>query len=554
MFSSKLIGARFYGSDSARDTEGHGTHTASTAAGNVVRGASFYGIAKGTARGAVPSSRIVAYKVCSARGCSSADILAAFDDAIADGVDLVTISIGGTYAQELENDPIAIGSFHASHKGILVIQSAGNSGDQGSVGSIAPWIFTVAASTTDRGIVTKVALGNGSMLTGKSVNSFKLKGTANPLVYGKEASSPEQCDEESAKECILNCLQHNLVKGKIVLCDNFKGRLEALRAGALGSITQYEGDVSLVVPLPTSALTQHDFFAVQSYVNSTKAPKVDILTSESIRNLDAPRVASFSSKGPNSIIQNILKPDVTAPGIEILAAFSADASPSEIPSDKRSVKYSILSGTSMSCPHVAGAAAYVKSLHPDWSPSAIKSALMTTAWRMDVKHNQEAEFAYGSGHINPVKAADPGLVYETMEEDYVKMLCGLGSDTSTLRKIFGVNFNCSEKLKANPKDLNYPSMTINLNTFRKSIPFSEKFPRTVTNVGHANSTYKAKTSVSSDYSINVNPSTLTFGESNEKKTFEVTISGKFTGNMISAALEWFDGAHNVRSPIIVYNY
>ncbi|KAL3838896.1 hypothetical protein ACJIZ3_023487 [Penstemon smallii] len=549
--NNKLIGARFYGSDSARDTEGHGTHTASTAAGSIVKGASFYGIAEGTARGAVPSSRIAAYKVCSESGCLAADILAAFDDAIADGVDLITISIGGNTPEALQNDPISIGSFHASQKGILVIQSAGNSGYR-SLASVAPWIFTVAASTIDRGIVTKVVLGNGSILTGKSVNRFKLNGTTFPLVYGKEVSSSEQCDEEWAKTCQDGCLQKNLVKGKIVLCDSFSGRQEALRAGALGSIGLGGVNISFVVPLSASALTKGDFSLVQSYVNSTKAPKVDILPSESTQNLDAPRVASFSSRGPNSIVPDILKPDVTAPGVEILAAFSPKASPSEILSDKASVNYSILSGTSMSCPHVAGAAAYIKSLHPDWSPSAIKSALMTTAWKMNVEHNQDdTEFAYGSGHIDPVKAADPGLVYETVQEDYIKMLCSLISDTSTLG-----NFNCSEKLKTNPKDLNYPSMTVNLGSFEsnQNIPFAVKLIRTVTNVGCANSTYKVKTSVSSDYNINVNPSTLTFEKLNEKKTFEVKISGKYTGNIISAALEWSDGVHNVRSPIVVYSF
>ncbi|KAK4479781.1 hypothetical protein RD792_015316 [Penstemon davidsonii] len=375
--NNKLIGARSYGSDSARDTQGHGTHTASTAAGNIVIGASFNGIAKGTARGAVPSSRIAAYNVCIPnQGCSSKDILAGFDDAIADG------------------------SFHALQKGILVIQSAGNEGFRGSVASVAPWILTAGASITDRGFVYKSCSWKrkctywGTVL-GKSVNSFKLNGTTYlvPLVYGKEVSA-KQCDEEAAKKCKAGCLQHNLVKGRIVLCDDFVGRREAFRAGALGSIGTYEdvkADVTFIVPLP----------------------------------------------------------DVVAPGVDILAAFSPKAPPSTIPSDKRSVSYSILSGTSMACPHVAGAAAYIKSLHPDWSPSAIKSALMTT------------------GHIDPVKAADPGLVYETVQDDYVKMLCGLGSNTTTIRNIFGVNVNCSEGFKINPKDLNYPSMTVNIGVFRE---------------------------------------------------------------------------------------
>ncbi|KAK4479768.1 hypothetical protein RD792_015303 [Penstemon davidsonii] len=308
--NNKIIGARSYVSYYARDTLGHGTHTASTAAGKMVISASFNGIAYGVARGAVPSSRIAAYKVCDPiLGCSSEELLGAFDDAIADGVDLITISIGGPQAGELENDPISIGSFHASQKGILVIQSAGNSGYRGSVASIAPWIFTVAASTTDRGIVTKVALGNGSILTGKSVNSFKFRETTFPLVYGKEASSPGQCSEQSAKGCEPLCLHKDLVKGKIVLCDSFGGREEALRAGALGIIGLHDdaNDVSFVVPLPASPLTKHDFSVVKSYINSTKAPTVDIRTSESIQNLDAPRVASFSSRGPNIILPDILK-------------------------------------------------------------------------------------------------------------------------------------------------------------------------------------------------------------------------------------------------------
>lgn len=165
-----MIGARHYNSlalpdDSARDVQGHGTHTASTAAGNSVTHASFYGIAEGTARGGVPSSRIAVYKVCNPSGCQSADILAAFDDAIADGVDIISISIGAPTASRPMHDPISVGALHASLKGILVVQAAGNTGLMKSTSSIVPWIFSVAASSTDRGIITKVALENGSILT-----------------------------------------------------------------------------------------------------------------------------------------------------------------------------------------------------------------------------------------------------------------------------------------------------------------------------------------------------------------------------------------------------
>ncbi|KAK8282102.1 hypothetical protein V6Z12_D08G003200 [Gossypium hirsutum] len=154
---SKLIGARVYTTDSARDTEGHGSHTASTAAGNNVVSASFYGFAEGTARGGVPSARIATYKACNGIWCTS-DILAAFDDTIADGVDLITVPLGSVFMSEFYSDPVATGAFHAAEKGVLVVQSAGNSGLAGfqSVASVAPWILSVAASTTDRHFVAAV--------------------------------------------------------------------------------------------------------------------------------------------------------------------------------------------------------------------------------------------------------------------------------------------------------------------------------------------------------------------------------------------------------------
>lgn len=161
---SKLVGVRDYTREGARDYDGHGTHTASTAAGNAVADISFFGLGNGTVRGAVPASRIAAYKVC-LKLCSSAAILSAFDDAIADGVDIITISIGGDTALEYERDVIAIGAFHAMAKGILTVNSAGNSGPTaGVVSCVAPWILAAAASTTNRGFVTKVVLGDGKTL------------------------------------------------------------------------------------------------------------------------------------------------------------------------------------------------------------------------------------------------------------------------------------------------------------------------------------------------------------------------------------------------------
>ncbi|XP_073153308.1 subtilisin-like protease SBT4.3 [Henckelia pumila] len=540
--------------ESARDEEGHGSHTASTAAGNMVKDTSFYGIANGTTRGGVPLARIAAYKVCYPDlGCQSSDILAAFDDAIADGVDIIIVSIGHSLPRTLDKDEVAIGSFHALQKGILVVQSAGNNGLSG-ITSVAPWIFTVAASITDRGIITNVVLGNGTSISGKSINAFDFKGKSFPLAYGQETSSG--CTEPDAESCSTDCLDKTKVKDKVLLCNKDIGLAEAFRAGAVGAVLPLitsPSDVSFIVPIPISSLSLPHFHDIKGYFNSTKNHTVQILKSELVTNLNAPSIASFSSRGPNINFLNILKPDVTAPGVEILAAFSPLASPSENSKDKRSVKYSILSGTSMSCPHVAGAAAYVKSFHPDWSPSAIKSALMTTAWRMNATNDPYGEFSYGAGHIDPIKAVDTGLVYEITAEDYIKYLCNSSYDASRLSKIIGRSIICPDK-KSTSNDLNYPAMTFPF--FPKSFEraqFSAQFKRTVTNVGSTNSTYKAITSTSLDYNITVTPSVLEFTALNKKQSFVLSINGKIE-KMISASLEWSDGVHStVRTPIVVYN-
>ncbi|EOY34208.1 Subtilase family protein, putative [Theobroma cacao] len=558
--NNKLIGAQFYNlgipvGDSVRDIIGHGSHTASTAAGNNVENASFFGFAKGTARGGVPSARIAAYKVCGELGCGSAEILAAFDDAIADGVDLITISIGPGFPSEFYEDTIAIGAFHAAEKGILTVQAAGNSGTSGpqSVSSVAPWILTVAASSTDRRFIDKVVLGNGKTLNGFSIHPFSFNGTKFPLVYGIEVTS--DCDEISAGMCQIGCLKSSLVKGKLVLCDEFSGHEEARDAGALGSIVPTSlVNVSFVVPFPTSALENDDYGSVKSYLNSIEQPKAEILKSETIKDSAAPMVAPFSSRGPNFIVPDILKPDISAPGVDILAAYSPVASPSDTPTDERRVKYSLISGTSMACPHAAGVAAYVKTFHPDWSPSAIKSAIMTTALPMDRSNNPDREFGYGSGHVNPVEAINPGLVYEAVKGDYIRFLCSIGYDEGKVRQITGDNSSCPETFKNMlPRDFNYPSLTAEVPTGKS---FTVGFHRTVTNVGVAGSTYKVKVSSNSKLRVKVIPEVLSFKSLKEKKSYNVTVTGKALdgSSMLSTSLVWSDGTHSVRSPIVVHTF
>ncbi|KAM4072106.1 hypothetical protein ACB094_11G112800 [Castanea mollissima] len=509
----KLIGARVYtssGNTTARDKVGHGSHTASTAAGNNVLDASFYGLAKGNARGGVPSARIAAYKV--AEHLDKAEllnILAAFDDAIADGVDIITISIG-MGPTPLDSDPIAIGSYHALWEGILTVQAAGNNGSRSSVFSVAPWLFSIAASSIDWKFISKVVLANGKTLFGNAVNSFTLNGTKFPLVYGKAASR----------------------------------WIAAASSGALGAITTFSHEKAgpSGVPLPSSGLTPENYDVVKSFISSTENAQGTILKSEAIVDTTAPLVVHFSSRGPNSIVADVLKPDITAPGINILAAFSLDTSPSQSNVDTRSAKYSILSGTSMSCPHAAGAAAYVKTFHPNWSPSAIKSALMTTAWPMNATNEVDGEFAFGAGHINPVKALEPGLVYDASIDDYIKMLCSINISFFS---------RCPNDISGSAKDLNYPSMQA---LIESNNSFTVKFPRIVTNVGPANSTFESKVIRDSQIKVSVEPSTLSFEASGEKKSFIVTVSGKGlpASKMATASLVWSDGTHNVRSPIVVY--
>ncbi|KAL0321909.1 UNVERIFIED_CONTAM: Cucumisin [Sesamum calycinum] len=219
------------------------------------------------------------------------------------------------------------------------------------------------------------------------------------------------------------------------------------------------------------------------------------------------------------------------------------------PEDPRVVPYNIISGTSMSCPHASGAAAYVKSFNPTWSPSAIKSALMTTAAPMSVANNIDAEFAYGSGHIDPLKAKSPGLVYDMGEADYVSFLCGQGYSNKNLQLVTGDNTTCTASNNATVYDLNYPAFTLSGSS---GASISQVFHRTVTNVGSASSTYKAAVVAQQGLSIQVQPSTLSFTSVGEKQSFAVTVTASVSDSVLSGSLVWDDGENKVRSPVVAY--
>ncbi|XP_038892506.1 cucumisin-like [Benincasa hispida] len=552
----KIIGGRAYhiggplrpgDVNSPRDTDGHGTHTASTAAGGLVSQANLYRLGLGTARGGVPLARIAVYKICWKDGCSDADILAAYDDAIADGVDIISLSVGANKPRQYFSDPIAIGSFHAIEKGILTSNSAGNEGPNFfTTTSLSPWLLSVAASTIDRKFVTQVQIGNGQSFQGVSINTFEMNGQY-PLVLGRDIPNIG-FDSSTSRYCFNKSVNPYLLRGKIVLCEASFGPAEFFKSldGAAGVLMLASTrDHASSYPFPSSTLDPNDATDIFRYIYSTSFPTATIFKSTAILNTSAPVVVSFSSRGPNAATKDLIKPDLSAPGVEILAAWPPVAPVGGI---LRDTLYNIISGTSMSCPHVTGIAAYVKTFNPTWSPAAIKSALMTTASPMNARFHPQGEFAYGSGHVNPLKAVRPGLVYDANESDYVKFLCGQGYSTSMVRRITGDYSACTSGNIGRVWDLNYPSFGLSVSG---SQTFSQYFTRTLTSVASQASTYRAMISAPQGLAITVNPNVLSFNGIGDKKSFTLTIRGSVNQYVVSASLVWTDGVHTVRSPITV---
>ncbi|KAL8119091.1 subtilisin-like protease SBT1.1 isoform X2 [Apium graveolens] len=581
----KLIGARafFKGYESVRgkinetvdyrsprDAEGHGTHTASTAAGNLVPDASFFGNAKGAATGMMFTARIAAYKVCYASGCSSSDILAAMDTAVSDGVNIMSLSLGSV-AKPYYQDSIAIAALSAFQQGIVVSCSAGNSGPYSStVGNVAPWIMTVAASYLDRSFPTTVKLGDGQLFKGASLysgeNVNKLQ-----LVYDKTAGI------QGAQFCFNGSLSPALVKGKIVVCERggngrAKKAEQVMLAGGAAMLlvnTENEGEELFADPhiLPATSLGALAGNAIISYVNSSRQPSASIMFKGTTYGNLAPVMAAFSSRGPSSIGPDVIKPDVTAPGVNILAAWPPNISPLQLKSDNRSVLFNIISGTSMSCPHVSGLAALIKAAHKDWSPAAIKSALMTTAYTMDSKKSPIGDagstigskyatpFAYGSGHVDPEKASNPGLIYDITSKDIQNYLCSLNYTSSQLAILSRENLSCPGHSKLGQSgNLNYPSFAVTFSdNTSNNVTITHK--RTVTNVGPAKSVYVAQVIAPSRTSVRVKPKVLHFSSVGMKLSYQVSFTTvgqrPASGSSSFGSLAFNYGKYKVRSPIAI---
>lgn len=584
----KLIGARFFmrghrvastsvSPDSVmeyvspRDSHGHGSHTISTAGGASVTMANVLGNAAGVARGMAPFSHIAAYKVCWYNGCYSSDVLAAMDAAILDGVDILSLSLGG-FPIPLFADSIAIGSFRAMEHGISVICAAGNNGPiESSVANEAPWVATIGASTMDRKFPAIVQMGNGEKLYGESLYpGNRILGSQKELQLVYVTS-----EDQASRFCLRGSLPRAQVRGKMVVCDRgVNGRSEkgqaVKEAGGLAMILtntelNLEEDSVDVHVLPATLVGFDESIRLKTYINSTRRPMGRIeFGGTVIGKSEAPAVAQFSARGPSFSNPSILKPDVIAPGVNIIAAWPQNLGPSGLPDDSRRVNFTVMSGTSMACPHVSGIAALIRSVHPRWSPAAVKSAIMTTADVTDHSgkpimdgDKQAGVFALGAGHVNPGSALDPGLVYDIRPDEYVTHLCTLGYTNSEVFSITHKNVSCPRILLMNRGfSLNYPSISV---IFKGRVR-SKMIRRRVTNVGSPNSIYSLEIGAPQDVKVRFKPRRLVFTRKNQVLSYRVWfISRKRTGaqstsDYAQGHLTWVNaqnGLHRVRSPISV---
>ena len=577
MCNNKLIGARFYGDAfyagaaasggayavhprleyrSPRDGAGHGSHTASTAGGNANVSAAVNGTAVGAISGMAPRARIAVYKALwtasttpTNDGGYTADILKAIDDAVADGVDVINYSVSGTKTNFA--DPIEVACLNANVAGVFVAASAGNSGPANEVAHISPWLLTVAASTHDRQALADLNLGDGSVFPGVSVFSGTLPSAPIVLSSSIPAAGAVQLH---ADQCRLGSLNATAAIGKIIVCDRgFNARVdksaEAKRIGGVAMVllnvsAAANGLVADFHTLPTVHLPLANRTAVRTYAAGAGATAT-ITPPAHPPAIVAPVMADFSSRGPNKANANILKPDITGPGVDVLAAYIVDQTQAQHDNliggtFTAAANANSLSGTSMSAPHLAGIAALLKQKYPNWSSAAIKSALMTSTTGVKLPNNttDTDRWGYGAGHVNPNGAGATALVYDASPADYGRFLCGLG-----LAPPAGIG-SCATLGSIQPYNLNLASITA------ASVPGSLTLTRRVTNVLPSAGTFIASVSDMTGWNVVVSPPSLTLAPgASGSFSVALTRTSAALNTWTFGKLAWSDGVNTVTSPL-----
>ncbi|GIF70574.1 hypothetical protein Asi02nite_00920 [Asanoa siamensis] len=561
--NNKVIGARWYAArgisrvnpgefDSPRDFYGHGSHTASTAAGNHDVTATINGAVAGVISGMAPAARLSIYKVLYANAAgtqstgNSDDIVKAIDQAVADGVDVINYSIG-------DNDDnfsaVELAFLNAANAGIFVAASAGNAGPGAStVDNGMPWTTTVAAGTHDRSATKTLTLGNGQVFNGVGTGP---QAVTAPVVDGRTSGAPGST-EQFAAQCVSNPPQLDPAKvaGKIVLCERGNNNrvdksLAVKNAGGVGMI-QFN---------PTPNTLNADYHAVPSIhvdLAAGTAVKAHIaegnatatISAASNAKVRAPIVATFSSRGPGtSTGGDLLKPDIMAPGVDVVAATGPPSHSGNL--------WDTSSGTSMASPHIAGIAALILAKHPNWSPMMVKSALMTTASVRDnegqaIQDEADASNAnpleMGAGQVTPKEAFDPGLVYDSGITQWLQYSCGIGVHITS-----GGQDTCDTVGAVDPSDFNNPTLAVG------DLAGKQTLTRTVTNVSKLPALYLPTVQAPAGFKVDVSPKIIALLPG-KKQTFKVTITRTTAafGEWAFGSLRWRDLlGHDVRSAIAV---
>ena len=494
MCNDKLIGVRSYASvtDNYDDVEifgttppakngedygGHGSHTASTAGGNILLdvplvdpetgkaqgdGINTTGFEFGQISGVAPHANIVAYQICNPgdtgdkySGCPGAAIIAALDDAVRDGVDILNYSISGggnPWASSTE-----LGFLAAQEAGIFSSVSAGNDGpDANTTSKNAPWYTVVGASTHGREVAFEKEIGG---FTGGDTELEAIEGksasggiTASVVWAGDYTNSndpdgdPEQC---------LKPFPEGTFDGEIVVCDRgeiarVSKAINAAAGGAggfvLGNIDGGSDTVTNdVYVVPGIHISAENGNALRTWLATGEGHTATITAADGELQIgQADDMADFSSRGSNNTVPDIMTPSVTAPGVSIYAAYS-DEQYGHDETGTAPADFAFLQGTSMSAPHVAGAGAVLKSAHPTWTADNIRSALMLTAVT-DVRKEDGVTpadvFDMGSGSIRVNLAHKTGLVMNETAANYTAANPSEGGDPKTLNIPSVSNANC----------------------------------------------------------------------------------------------------------------